>query len=459
MRSGPIGERRVSAWTWSGGRDPCTMASRRAHSVESFENALTASLPPTRNRRVWMTKVPQNGETTVLQSVKRWLPRTQKWLHRQLTELPDSILSKVACREALNLETFRVPRLGVEDSRETGISVVDVLLDEARKNELTRQFVDPWFLERRTQWRAEFGRDSDLVHSHFGPVGWRDIDVARRLDVPHVTTFYGYDCSLLPSQNPKWRDRYPELFEEVDLVLCEGPHMKQKVVDLGCRPDKIEVHPLGVALDEIAFEARSRRQDDPVRFLIASSFKPKKGIPDAIRAFGRLADDYEFEVTIVGDSTEVPRSQREKTRIEQAVEGERLDDRIEFPGFLSYDELLETIHDHDVLVAPSRQSRRGDSEGGAPVTIIAAQATGMPVVSTTHADIPNVVTDGETGFLAPVRDVDALTERLRRALEDCGRWPEMGRAARDRIEQHFDAVEQSRRLGDRYRELVEADAS
>jgi len=117
------------------------------------------------------------------------------------------------------------------------------------------------------------------------------------------------------------------------------------------------------------------------------------------------------------------------------------------------------IHSHHVLVAPSRRSRRGDSEGGAPVTIIAAQATGMPVVSTEHADIPNVVTDEQTGYLAPVRDVGALTDSLRRAIEESDQWPEMGRAARDRIEEQFDAAEQSRRLGERYRKLVEAEAT
>lgn len=392
---------------------------------------------------------------TVLQSVKRWLPRTQKWLHRQVEELPDEITNKVACRETLNLDVFRVPRIGTFDERELGVSLVDGVLDAARSNSWTRRAVDPWTLRRRTDWRAEFGSDADLVHSHFGPVGWRDLGVAERLDVPHVTTFYGYDCSLLPNQDPIWRERYPELFESVDLILCEGPHMKQKVVDLGCPPERIAVHPLGVALDEIAYEPRTLEEGEPVRFLIASSFKPKKGIPDAIRAFGRLADeDFEFEVTIVGDSTDAGRTQREKTRIEQAVDEEGLWETIEFPGFLSYDELLEAIHDHHVLVAPSRQSRSGDSEGGAPVTLIAAQATGMPVVSTTHADIPNVIQDGESGFLAPVRDVDALTDRLRRVIRESDRWPDMGRAARDHIEANFDATRQSRRLAERYLELL-----
>jgi len=396
---------------------------------------------------------------TVLHSVKRWLPRTQKWLHRQLVELPDDIENKVACRETLNLDVFRVPRIGTFDERDVGVGAAGFLIDELRSNGITARLVDPWVFRRRAEWRAEFGSDADLVHSHFGSVGWRDLGVARRLEVPHVTTFYGYDCSLLPKQNPVWRDRYPELFEEVDLVLCEGPHMKQKVVDLGCAPGKVEVHPLGVAVDEIDVAPRRLGADEPVRFLIASSFAPKKGIPDAIRAFGRLADAYEFEVTIVGDSTDARRTQREKQRIEEAVDGEQLRDRIEFPGFLSYDALLEMIHSHHVLVAPSRRSRRGDSEGGAPVTIIAAQATGMPVVSTEHADIPNVVTDEQTGYLAPVRDVGALTDSLRRAIEESDQWPEMGRAARDRIEEQFDAAEQSRRLGERYRKLVEAEAT
>ena len=392
-------------------------------------------------------------ELTVLQSVKRWLPRTQKWLHRQVVGLPESIETKVACRETLNLEEFRIPRISQFNHQVLGVDTLDWLLDEARKSDILERAVDAWELRRWVQWRARVARGVDVIHSHFGHIGWQDIEVARRSGAHHVTTFYGYDLSLLPSQQPIWEERYPELFSSVDLVLCEGPHMRETAIELGCPPEKAEVHHLGVNIDEIEYRERES-SDGPVRFLIASSFKPKKGIPDAVEALGRLRGEFDFELTVIGDATHIARSKEEKARIEAKIDEHDLWDVISFLGFLPYDELLEQMLAHDVFLVPSRTSFRGDSEGGAPVTMITAQATGMPVVGSKHADIPNVVIDDETGLLAPERDVDALTEKLRRIATERDRWSQMGRAARDRIEREFNAERQSRRLAQHYRSLL-----
>ena len=64
----------------------------------------------------------------------------------------------------------------------------------------------------------------------------------------------------------------------------------------------------------------------------------------------------------------------------------------------------------------------GDSEGGAPVGIIEMQAAGMPVLSTYHADIPEVVRDGESGYLVPERDVEALAEKLDKLINEPETW-------------------------------------
>jgi len=397
------------------------------------------------------------ADLTILQSVKTWLPRTQKWLHRQITDLPASFDIRVACRETFNLDAFPISPIEAFDERDVSFPPGNWLLDIGRDIPGVRDAVDQWELRRWVVWRSQIGDGADIVHSHFGQIGWRDVGVARRLDAHHVTTFYGYDCSLLPTRQPKWRRRYPELFEHVDSVLCEGPHMKRTVADLGCPPEKITVHHLGVDADAIPFRERTRQTDDePVEFMIASSFKPKKGIPDAIEALGRLAEDIDFRLTLVGDATGIERSAEEKRRIEAAIDDHGLEDRIRRPGFLDYDELIETMLDHDVLIAPSRRSERGDSEGGAPVTLIAAHATGMPIVSTTHADIPNVVLNDETGYLSPERDTDALTANLARIVRNADRWPEMGRRARERVEAEFNTNIQSQRLADHYRSLVDS---
>ena len=96
--------------------------------------------------------------------------------------------------------------------------------------------------------------------------------------------------------------------------------------------------------------------------------------------------------------------------------------------------LLDESH---LLLAPSVTAADGDQEG-TPVAIMEAMASGLPVVSTLHSGIPEVVKDGVTGLLVPERDVDALAEGLRRLVESPASWAGMGKRGRAVIEQEYD---------------------
>ena len=78
-----------------------------------------------------------------------------------------------------------------------------------------------------------------------------------------------------------------------------------------------------------------------------------------------------------------------------------------------------------MFLSPSVTAQDGDSEGGAPVSIIEAQATGMPIVSTVHADIPEAVVPGESALLSAERDVDGLAENLAQVVAEPGKWEAM----------------------------------
>jgi colanic acid/amylovoran biosynthesis glycosyltransferase len=79
----------------------------------------------------------------------------------------------------------------------------------------------------------------------------------------------------------------------------------------------------------------------------------------------------------------------------------------------------------------------GDQEG-TPTVLIEALARGLPVLSTWHSAIPEVVQDGVSGHLVEERDVPDLAAKLRTLVEERERWPEMGRAGHDHIRSHFD---------------------
>ena len=379
----------------------------------------------------------------VIHSAPTWLPQTQTWMHNQARALPGDVESHVVCEHTENLDAFPMPHVHALASgprwRHAWDKTVRGLGVRSWLGHLPRV---------ATEIRA------DVVHSHFGHVGSMDSPAVQRLGVPHVVTFYGQDIGYLPRVEPKWHRLYREMFARVDAVLCEGPHMGSCVEELGCPGEKIRVHPLGVATETIEFRPRRREPDEPFRILIAGSFTEKKGIPDAIDALGGLATSENLAITIIGDASASERNQSEKRRIREAVDRHGLGDRCRWLGYQPHHVLFEQAYQHHVFLSPSVHASDGDTEGGAPVTVAEMAATGMPVVSTTHCDIPFVIEHGVGGLLADEHDVPRLTEHLRELAQQPERWEAMGQAARARIESQFDLSRQGVALADVYRDLV-----
>jgi colanic acid/amylovoran biosynthesis glycosyltransferase len=281
------------------------------------------------------------------------------------------------------------------------------------------------------------------------------LPLAQKADVPLVTTFYGYDLSYLPKQEPEWKEKYQRLFSEGSAFLLEGSHMRDQLVKLGCPPEKAHVQHLGVDVDRWEFQSRTKSDGEPLRILFVGRFTEKKGLRYGIDGFARAIDaGVDAHLTVIGDADGSGRSQQEKEYVLRHMEASGLDDRIDLRGFVPHDELIRAYYDHHVLLAPSVEASDGDTEGGAPVTLIEAQATGLPVVSTAHCDIPEVVVDGETGLLAPEHDADALAEHLATLSSNPSLLSRFGEAGREHVSAEYNAAVQGERLADRYDDIL-----
>ena len=123
-------------------------------------------------------------------------------------------------------------------------------------------------------------------------------------------------------------------------------------------------------------------------------------------------------------------------------------------GFLEYPAFIEEAKNHDLFLSHSIRGSDGETEGGVPVTFIEMSASGMPVLSTLHCDIPEVIRNNESGFLVPEKDVDALIDRLEYLVTHPEKWGEMGHAGRKHIEQEYDSKKQATKLEKIYDGLV-----
>ncbi len=372
---------------------------------------------------------------TVVHSFPVWLPQTQTWLYHQVRFLPDEVTSHIVCKETRHLDQFQLPNLHSLSGPSSRLSDFGTRL---------LRHLDYHLFVRRMCGKLV----PDILHSHFGPVGWKNYRVMRPLasgciaNIKQVVTFYGQDVDYLPRINPAWNRRYRDMFGRADLVLCEGPFMAGKVEALGCSSDLIRVHHLGVDLGTITYNPRKKRDDEPFRILMAAAFRPKKGLLYGLKALENVASRFDFKITLVGDATGDAESVREKKRILEFLATSPLAGRVEMTGFLSAEQLMGIAGNHHIYLAPSVTADNGDSEGGAPVSLIEMAASGMPAISSRHCDIPGVIRDGESGLLADERDVDGIAACLEKLMSQPESWIGMTDNARRHIETHFDAEKQ-----------------
>lgn len=383
-------------------------------------------------------------QISVVQSTNVWLSQTMTWLDTQVRFLPSRVRSHVVCDHTQNLDQFPVASLTSADRDSAAWRFVGARSWQVAKRRS---------VALRIQAAKRFG--AQVIHSHFGDQGWTDLSAARRTGAKHVVTFYGYDVSRLPFAEPMWKDRYQALFAQAELFLCEGPHLAQCLIGLGCPAAKVKVHHLGLDLARIPFSPRSWQPGQPLRVLIAGSFTEKKGMPYAIEGLGRLRGKVDIEVTIIGDADHQERNKREKARILDALRSTGLESRTRLLGYRPYAAMLDEAYRNHVFLSPSVTASDGDTEGGAPVSVIEMAASGMPVVSTRHCDIPEVLEDGVTGLLTSERSVDGIAEKLDWLTMNQDRWEAMATAARRHVEKEFRAETQGCRLAEDYELLLQ----
>lgn len=387
-----------------------------------------------------------NKRLAVLHSSPIWLPQTQTWMYSQVLELQRlGVDVHVACERIDNLDQFKVGN-------------IHSLTDEPIWRQVWGRGLRILRLRRYLGNLVRVGQEigANIVHSHFGNAGWANLGALRHIGAKHVVTFYGLDVNKLPMQRPIWLSRYAELFERADLFLCEGSHMAQSLVKLGCPASKVVVQHLGVDVERIGFQPRHWQFGEPLKVLIAASFREKKGIPYAIEALGILRKHLAIEVTIIGDAGAEPGGQAEKARILAALKQTGLGTHTRLLGYQSYAAMLREAYAHHVFLHPSVTATDGDTEGGAPVCITEMLATGMPVVSTWHCDIPEVVGTTHHAYLAKERDIEGLTAALTSLIEQPQTWEALARAGRQRIETEYHRVRQAERLAAHYQRVLES---
>ena len=329
----------------------------------------------------------------VIHAVEQFLPRSETFVYT-IVSGHQRFEASVICHSRAHADEFPFPRVDVLANLASRRTAVGLMATSIRR--VTGR--SPW--ERAAE--AVVKRTGPaVVHAHFGPVGCEMIPIAKAAGLPLVTSLYGVDAAVLPYL-PQWRDQYARLFRDGTLFLAEGPKMREKIIAAGALAERTFIHPISLNLTKYPRWA----PDGASTVLFASRFVEKKGLLDAIAAFGRArARLPQARMTIVGEGPDEELARALTTRLGLA-------DRIEFVGMQPHADVIRRLTAASVFIHPSATAADGDSEGGAPTILLEAQAIGTPIVSTRHADIPHIVSEGPGAILCAEHDVDALADAL-----------------------------------------------
>jgi len=289
--------------------------------------------------------------------------------------------------------------------------------------------------------------DARAVVCHFGPQATLGMTIALSIDRPAVTIFHGYDISRL-IRDRVWVERYRAVARLGMQALCISHAGRQKLLDIGWPSSQIAVIHLGVNTRRFAFVPPAERWPArPWRILMVSRLVEKKGVDVALDAMRRLRDrGCDVELRIIGDGPE-------RTRIEAQIRQSQLTN-VSLLGALEHTLTQHEFTRAHLYIQPSVTAASGDQEG-IPVSLMEAMACGLPVVSTRHSGIPELIIDGQTGLLTDERDADGLAAAIERLTRDRIGAEQFAQAARARVEQEFDRDRQTIRFDAYIRALAD----
>jgi len=261
----------------------------------------------------------------------------------------------------------------------------------------------------------------DVALAEYGITGAEILDACRLAGIPLVAYFYGFEAwrtSLVEQHLPAYR----RLFAGAAAIVAVSDSIRRRLLDWGAPADK--VHHIVCGADPERF-AGAAPESAACHFVAVGRFTAKKAPQLTLRAFGAAAAvEPAARLSMVGDGPLLHATRRLAAEL-------GLEDRVSFLGVRPPDEVARLFRAARAFVQHSVTAADGDREG-TPVAILEAQMAGLPVVSTRHSGIPEIVVDGETGLLVDEGDAAAMGKAMTKLAQDPALAGRLGRNARAR---------------------------
>ncbi|HQY20143.1 MAG TPA: glycosyltransferase family 4 protein [Ignavibacteria bacterium] len=279
----------------------------------------------------------------------------------------------------------------------------------------------------------------DVLHFGFTTMAIQRENVAKAMNAKMSVSFRGYDINIYPLKNP---DCYKNVWRNIDKVHTISNYLREKAVSLGL-PEKTPYIKITPAIDFEKLSQNKMRTDISVpKILTVGRLNWIKNYETAISALKLLSDDgIDFSYNIIGDGPELE-------RLKFAVYQYGLENKINFCGKKSHDEVLEIMGNSDIYLQPSY-------EEGFCVSVLEAQAAGLMCIVSDAEGLKENVVDGESGWIIPKRNFKSFNEKI---AEVCKMSfvdrKKISDTARERVKKEFRLEDQNEKFKEFFQNMI-----
>lgn len=264
--------------------------------------------------------------------------------------------------------------------------------------------------------------DINIVLAEYGPTAVSVMNACHQARIPLVAHFHGFDA-YTDYVLQTFGDSYRRLFDISSAIIGVSNHMCDQLVQLGAASSKVHLNPCGAVVN---LQQKEGATESGNRFVMLGRLVEKKAPFISLMAFARLCESVpDATLNVVGDGPL-------RAACVQMVRALGLDERVTLHGAQTHEFALKVLERSDYFLQHSVKAPNGDMEG-TPVGVLEAMGRGLPVISTRHGGIRDIISEEKTGILVDEYDVEGMAQGMKTLCLNRELAIEMGQQARESV--------------------------
>lgn len=264
----------------------------------------------------------------------------------------------------------------------------------------------------------------DVILVEYGNHAFNLRNVLKASNIPVVVHFHGYDASR--KKIIKNCNNYKEVFQISSKVIAVSKIMQQNLSGLGCIKHKIEYNPCAASTEFLKIKPQFSKK----QFIAVGRFTDKKAPYYTILAFKDVLKSHPDAILLMaGDGYLL-------NVCKNLIAQFQLENSVKLLGIITPEKYRLILQESLAFVQHSITADNGDMEG-TPVAVLEANISGLPVISTYHAGIPDVIIHGKTGLLCKEHDINAMSQNMLKILDNVELAKRMGQLGKENIKLNY----------------------